>query len=206
MRMAVEASDPDFKLASVKLMAQRNGQPLLSKELLPAAAAGPFQRRVPIRHEQLEAGGRRDGRLLGRGRGQQAARTQSHRNAPLHAADHVARATAAAAGPTRQGRSETTAAKAQRPPRSEAQQSRKKGPTKQGDQPSKTSQKGEGKPGEGRRRTTIAERRQRDQQHRDQQPQEEAAGRPAGRRHRPGRAEAGDQKPDRRRQKPATRI
>jgi len=42
LRMAVEASDPDFKLGSVKLMAQRNGQPLLSKELLAAPSAGPF--------------------------------------------------------------------------------------------------------------------------------------------------------------------
>ncbi len=42
MRMAVAASDPDFKLASVKLMAQRNGQALFSNELLPAPAGGPF--------------------------------------------------------------------------------------------------------------------------------------------------------------------
>ena len=42
LKMAVSAVDPDFKLAGVKLFAERNGQHLLERPLLAAPQSGPF--------------------------------------------------------------------------------------------------------------------------------------------------------------------
>jgi collagen type III alpha len=41
-RLAVEAQDPDFKLAAIRLVAERNGKPLLRESLLSEPRAGKF--------------------------------------------------------------------------------------------------------------------------------------------------------------------
>ena len=169
MRMAVEASDPDFKLASVKLMAQRNGQPLLSKELLPAATAGPFHGAFLFDTTNLK---------LAAGETVVYWAVAEDNKQPEPNRTETARYTLRITSPEPQQRKQDQLAKAdQKQNQQKPNNRRDKQPNeqKQQGQPQQGEpQKGEGKKGEGQPQGDARRaQQQRDQQRRDQQPQED---------------------------------